>query len=296
MKTMMMGSMNIDYVYQVDHFVQPGETIRVHSRQVMCGGKGLNQAVALAKAGLDVSAAGFAGTGGEVLIRALAENDVRTEYIEQLDQPNGHTIIQVDTHGNNCILYDPSTNEMFTEEKIDAWLALLDGNDVLILQNETNLVPYMIDAAYAKGIRVSFNPSPVSADIRAYPLGKCTWLFINETEGEMISGCTDPAAILDFFGRQYPDTGVILTLGEDGAWYSGRDGRFFHRAFPVNAVDTTGAGDTFTGYFLQAALAGSGREKALEQACAAAALSVTRPGAAQAIPRMQEVCDFLARQ
>ena len=293
MKTMMMGSLNIDYVYHVDHFVQPGETLRVNSRDIVCGGKGLNQAVALAKAGLDVIAAGYTGADGAILSQALANAGVNTDALKTLDQPNGHTVIQVDATGNNNILYFPSTNEMFTREDIDRWLALLQKDDVLVLQNETNLVPYMIESAYARGIRVSFNPSPVSADINDYPLAECRWIMINETEGERISGFRDPQDILDFFALHYPMTDVLLTLGETGAWFSGHHERLFQKAFSVSAVDTTAAGDTFTGCFLQAVLTGASTENALRKACAAAALAVTRPGAAPSIPYAWEVNDFL---
>lgn len=285
--------MNIDYVYHVDHFVRPGETIRVRSRDIVCGGKGLNQAIALAKAGLDVTAAGFLGAEGQILLDILKENNVNTDYIRKLDQPNGHTVIQVDAHGNNNILYYPSTNEMFTEEMIDSWLSLLERDDVLVLQNETNLVPYMIKAAYEKGIRVSFNPSPVSSDISEYPLEKCSWIFINETEGETISGCSDPRDILDWFAQKYHDVCLILTLGETGAWYSYQKERVFSEAFRVKAVDTTAAGDTFTGYFLQAYLSSKDSLQALKQACAASALAVMRSGAAPSIPWMEEVMEFM---
>ena len=285
--------MNIDYVYHVDHLVKPGETIRVKSRDIVCGGKGLNQAIALAKAGLDVTAAGFTGEEGQILRDIMKESGVNTDYIQILDRPNGHTVIQVDAQGNNNILYYPSTNEMFSEDMINTWLDLLDKDDVLVLQNEANLVPYMISSAYEKGIRVCLNPSPVAEDIRDYPLEKCTWIFINETEGETISGYADPQDIMDFFAKKYPGTQLILTLGETGAWYSYQKERVFCEAFRVEAIDTTAAGDTFTGYFLQAEISGKDSMQALKQACAASALAVTRNGAAPSIPWMEEVMDFM---
>ncbi|MBE6128675.1 MAG: ribokinase [Erysipelotrichaceae bacterium] len=295
MKIMVIGSMNIDYVYHVDHFVQQGETLKVNSRNVVCGGKGLNQSIAMAKAGLDVMAAGLIGTEGTILLEALKENNVDTSQTEMLDQPNGHALIQVNAEGDNCILYCPSTNMMFTKDKIEACLNHLETGDVLVLQNETNLVPEMIGSAHEKGIRVCFNASPVSADIKDYPLEKCTWIFINENEGEGISGYADPQDILDFFVRRCPDTGIILTLGEEGAWYSDRNVREYCEAFKVDTADTTGAGDTFTGYFLQAVLCGKNSTQALRQASAAAAIAVTRPGAAPSVPRMEEVTEFMKR-
>ena len=295
MKIMVIGSMNIDYVYHVDHFVQQGETLKVNSRNVVCGGKGLNQSIAMAKAGLDVMAAGLIGTEGTILLEALKENNVDTSQTEMLDHTNGHALIQVNAEGDNCILYCPSTNMMFTKDKIEACLNHLETGDVLVLQNETNLVPEMIGSAHEKGIRVCFNASPVSADIKDYPLEKCTWIFINEIEGEGISGYADPQDILDFFVRRCPDTGIILTLGEEGAWYSDRNVREYCEAFKVDTADTTGAGDTFTDYFLQAVLCGKNSTQALRQASAAAAIAVTRPGAAPSVPRMEEVTEFMKR-
>lgn len=289
MKTLVFGSLNIDHVYQLDHFVQPGETIASSGYEKHAGGKGLNQAIALAKAGHETLFAGCIGQDGLFLKEMLECHGVNTDALSILYVPTGHALIQVDAAGENAIILFGGANRCQTEEHIDQALSLLHEGDLVLLQNEINLCPQIICKAAARGISVALNPSPLAAELLTWPLDKLSYLILNEIEGEGLTGEHDPPAILDALLARYPSCCVVLTLGEHGAWYADRAFRHFQHAFPATAVDTTAAGDTFTGYFLHAMLSGNSAPQALEKAAKAAAITVSRPGAAQSIPYSREV-------
>lgn len=289
MRVVNFGSLNIDYTYRVDAFVQPGETKAAQSLSVHCGGKGLNQSVALARAGAEVFHAGLVGADGAFLMEKLRQEGVDTRWVQQVEERSGHAIIQVDTAGQNCILLYPGTNHGLTEGYLDQVLGQFGPGDRVLLQNETNLVGTIIQKAAERGMLVAFNAAPMDAGVRDYPLEQVRWLLLNETEGAALSGQEDPQAIVDTLRRRYPQTAVVLTLGEQGSLYAGEEGQFFCPAQRVQAVDTTAAGDTFTGFFLQAVGQGKNPSQALEVATAASALAVTRPGAADSIPHWREL-------
>ena len=289
MRVVNFGSLNIDYTYRVDAFVQPGETKAAQSLSVHCGGKGLNQSVALARAGAEVFHAGLVGADGAFLMEKLRQEGVDTRWVQQVEERSGHAIIQVDAAGQNCILLYPGTNHGLTEGYLDQVLGQFGPGDRVLLQNETNLVGTIIQKAAERGMLVAFNAAPMDAGVRDYPLEQVRWLLLNETEGAALSGQEDPQAIVDTLRRRYPQTAVVLTLGEQGSLYAGEEGQFFCPAQRVQAVDTTAAGDTFTGFFLQAVGQGKNPSQALEVATAASALAVTRPGAADSIPHWQEL-------
>ena len=288
-KIINIGSMNIDYVYHMDHFIQPGETSGCQERTVGCGGKGLNQSAALARAGLPVCHAGIIGEEGRFLERKLHGFGVDTHLVETGRGAGGHAIIQVDRSGQNCIILYGGTNLQFSEDYIDRVLAELEKGDICVLQNEINNIPYIIERCSALGVRVAFNAAPYHDDVRAYPLEKVTWLIVNEVEGGGLSGLTEPDAIARCLAERYPDTQIVLTIGRDGSiWRKGADS-VRCPAFCVDAVDTTAAGDTFIGYYLRAAADGWTPARALELASRASAIAVTRPGAADSVPTYEEV-------
>ena len=291
MKALCFGSMNIDYVYSLDHIVGPGETIFSTGRETFAGGKGLNQSVAMAKAGLPVWHAGICGTGGELLIDTLRENGVDTSLIRREDSLPGHTVIQVDARGQNCIIVYGGTNRRVTPEYIAEALSGFGEGDMVLLQNEVNRLGEIIDAAHARGMRVVLNPSPFDAAVLECELGKVDLFLVNEIEGAQISGlpATAPEAILDWFASAHPKSAVILTLGADGAWYSDAAVRRYQSAVPTRAVDTTAAGDTFTGFFLEGWMTGRSIEESLLRAARAASIAVSRPGAAPSIPSAAEL-------
>lgn len=291
MKALCFGSMNIDYVYSLDHIVTPGETIASSKREVFAGGKGLNQSVAMAKAGLPVWHAGVSGNGGRLLLDTLEENGVNTSLIREEDTMPGHTIIQVDAGGQNSIILFGGTNQRVTEEYIETVMQSFGPGDLVLLQNEVNLVDKIIDAAHAKGMRVVLNPSPFNEAIGKCDLNRISLFLVNEVEGAQISGIpsTQPEQILQWFAQHHPQAEVVLTLGAEGAWYAGRGKRHFCPARKVKAVDTTAAGDTFTGFFLEGWMNGRPIEECMARATKAAAIAVSRKGAAPSIPLASEL-------
>ena len=293
MKVLTFGSMNIDYVYSVPHIILPGETLSSSERNIFTGGKGLNQSVAMARAGLEVYHAGKTGTDGGILLDALRDNGVNTDYVRVEDTQSGHTIIQVDEFGQNSIILFKGTNYMMTGDFVDEVLSAFGEGDVLVLQNEINLLDLIIDRAYERKMTIVLNPSPFEEKLLGYSLDKVSIFMVNEIEGGQISGipADRPKEILDWFAAHYPAAEVVLTLGSQGAWYSGRGERLFQPAFKVKAVDTTSAGDTFSGYFIAGRARGYDAAKTMELAAKAASITVSRPGAAPSIPTAAEVID-----
>jgi ribokinase len=294
MKVLNFGSLNVDYVYSVDHIVQGGETILSSGREAFCGGKGLNQSIALARAGVPVYHAGAVGTDGQMLLDACKENGVNTDYVRTLPVPGGHTIIQVDAKGQNCIILYGGTNIMQDAEYVDEVLSHFDAGDYLVLQNEINMLDYIIDRAYEKGMKIVMNPSPYNDALAACDLGKVSLFFVNEIEAAQITGNSDPDRALDALHAAYPKAAFVLTLGSQGAWYYDGQQRVFQGIFKVKPVDTTAAGDTFTGFFLRRLIDGAPIQTALMTAAKASSIAVTRRGAAPSIPSIKEVEEGLA--
>jgi len=291
MKIVNFGSLNIDYVYRVDRFLFPGETRPSKSRKVHAGGKGLNQSIALARAGAQVHHAGIIGVGdSELLLEILESSGVIIEYLVNLNEPGGHTIIQVDDSGQNTILLYGGTNRSLTKDYIDDVLQHFTRDDIVLLQNEINLVEYIIDKAFEHGIRVAFNAAPIDINVKSFPLEKLSWLIVNEIEGSELTGMEKPEDILNCLRSKYPSTAILLTLGEQGCRYLHENCDLSVPALSVSQiVDTTGAGDTFTGYFLHNVTKGINEKRALEIASAASALAIQKNGAAESIPWANEL-------
>ena len=289
MKVLNFGSLNLDYVYSVDHMVAPGETLASSGMNIFCGGKGLNQSIALAKAGVDVYHAGMIGEEGDILLKACKEGGVNADYIKSIPGKSGHTIIQVDKNGQNCILLYGGANRSITKEYVDEVLAHFEKGDILLLQNEINMLDYIIDQAYEKKMKIVMNPSPFDDKLSTCDLSKVYLFLVNEIEGEQITGCKDKDQILDAMAAKFPNARFVLTLGSDGAvYYDGKE-KVFQDIFKVKAVDTTAAGDTFTGYFIAAVIEGRSIQEALRMAAKASSIAVSRPGATPSIPRADEV-------
>lgn len=289
MKVLNYGSLNVDYTYNVPHIIVGGETMASSGLHEYCGGKGLNQSIALAKAGLEVWHAGIIGNDGDMLLEACRDAGVHTEYIRKMDVRGGHTVIQVDEHGQNSIILYGGTNEMQTAESVDEVLSHFEKGDYLVLQNEINMLDYIIDRAYEKGMKIILNPSPYNDRLKACDLGKVSLFLVNEIEAAQITGNTDPSRALDALHEAYPDAAFVLTLGSEGAWYYDGEQRVFQDIFKVKAVDTTAAGDTFTGFFVRELVEGADIQTALRIAAKASSIAVTRVGAVPSIPTMEEV-------
>ena len=294
MKVLNFGSLNLDYTYQVESILIPGETQASKRRDIFCGGKGLNQSIALAKAGVPVYHAGMIGDEGGVLLDACRENGVNTDFISKIDGPSGHTIIQVDRNGQNCILLYGGANRSITREFVDQVLDSFEEGDMILLQNEINELDYIIDRAYEKGMMIVLNPSPYDSALDSCDLSKVSLFLVNEIEGYQITGEKEPDRILGRIREIYPGARVVLTLGGDGSVYQDETGAVYRQGiYKVKAVDTTAAGDTFTGYFLSSLISKMPVPEGLKLAAKASAIAVSRPGATASIPLRKEVMDFI---
>lgn len=254
MRILNYGSLNLDFDYYLEHIVMPGETISSQQLEICPGGKGLNQSIALARAGAEVWHAGMIGGDGQ----------------------------------NSIILYG-GANQKNSREFVDEVLEKFGKGDVLLLQNEVNELPYMISQGYKKGMQIVLNPSLFNEIITECDLSKVSMILINEIEGYQMTGREDPEEILNTIAQEYPGLKVVLILGEKGAVFMSGEERVFCPDRSVKAVDTTAAGDTFTGYFLEEYLSGGNAEKALQMATLAASVAVTRKGASASIPWKNEV-------
>ena len=292
MKILNYGSLNYDYVYTVPHIAAGGETISAEGMECHLGGKGLNQSVAIARAGSRVYQGGAAGSDGDRFFEFCAANGVSTEFIERMEGACGCAFIQVDSSSENCIVLYSGTNKRQSREHIDQVLESFEEGDLLILQNEINELPYLIDRAYERGMRIVLNPSPYNSQVEESDLNKIEFFLLNEVEGEQISGSREPEKILSYMKRRFPEAKVVLTLGSQGAVYQDSRQKICQPAFAAPAVDTTAAGDTFTGYFIHGIACQDSVRKSLESAAKAAAIAVSRKGAADSIPWAGEVEAF----
>lgn len=293
MRILNFGSLNLDYVYNVDHFVRPGETLAVLSRTVKAGGKGLNQSVALARAGSSVIHAGCLGTGGESLKELLEENNINTDFLLPVPEMQGHTVIQVDPRGENCILLFGGSNRCIPASYVRSVISRFGKGDWLILQNEISQLPLIVDLAYQQGMTVVLNPSPYDAGLNGVNLSRIHWLLVNEIEAEQLTGEKEPEKAWNKLHGQYRQLSLLITLGSRGsyAWQvcGGTVETARAGAVTVKAVDTTAAGDTYTGFFITGLTEGKPLRFCMEQASRAAAVAVTRPGAAESIPLKSEL-------
>ena len=294
MRVLNIGSLNLDYVYSVDHIILPGETEATGTRNTFLGGKGMNQSCALAKAGVEVYHGGLIGEDGKVFLDACKEYGVHSDFIRIVDGPSGHTVIQIDKNAQNSILLYGGANQKLTTEYIDEVLSHFGSDDILLLQNEVNLLPYIVDKAYEKGMLIALNPSPYNEKLDAVDMKKIGIFLLNEVEGFQLTGKKDPEEIIEAVRELYPHARIVLTLGKDGAVYADREQKHYQPIFKVKAVDTTAAGDTFTGYFLAGLADGMPIPEVLRMSAKASSIAVTRPGAVPSIPYRAEVVQTLA--
>ena len=289
MRILNLGSINIDYVYNVPHFVKAGETLASSTRQIFPGGKGMNQSIALARAGADCSHAGMIGVDGAYLLDIFRNAGVNVDLIVQQDEPTGHTVIQVTPSGENCILLYGGANQKINKDMADTALKSFGQGDLLLLQNEISCVGYAMEAANKKKLDIAFNPSPITAEIGKYPLDLVNWWLLNEVEGQALTGKEAADDILEEMGKMYSHAVIVLTLGTDGVICKYKDDVYKYGIYKVQAVDTTAAGDTFTGYFIAEIARQIPIPEALMIASKAASVTVSRQGAAVSIPLRSEI-------
>lgn len=296
MKILVFGSLNIDKTYTVDAFVRSGQTISAYRMEEFCGGKGFNQAIALRRAGNEVFFAGAVGRDGQMLLDSLDKNGIDRRFVRQTKGATGHAVIQLDAHGQNCIIILAGANGEITEADVEHVLADFDAGDLIVLQNEISCVPYIIQSAHERGMTVAFNPAPYDERFEECDIACVDYLLLNETEGMAMTGEAAPVAMLDALHGRYPHLNIVLTLGSDGSMYQGSDGsRLECGIYETKAVDTTAAGDTFTGYFLSEILRHSEPARALKIAAYAAGIAVSRKGAEPSVPFLAEVSFALLR-
>ncbi len=293
MKVLNFGSCNIDYTYKVEHFVIPGETLSAAELDKFPGGKGLNQSLAAARAGVDVCHAGCIGTDGVFLKEILEQSGVNTSYLEIKDEPTGHAIIQIDESGENCIILYGGANQKISKKYIDTVLKNFSQDDYLVLQNEISNIEYIIEKAYDKRMKIILNPSPFDESLLKIDLGKIHTLILNKVEAGEFAKTTDIAEIEKYFLEKFNKLKVVLTLGSKGSVYFDKKERYTCPIYPVDVVDTTSAGDTFTGYYISGLINNINIDESLFLASVAAGLAVSKKGAAPSIPKLNEVVNAL---
>lgn len=291
MKILNFGSLNIDYTYAVDHFVRGGETMSSETMNVFSGGKGLNQSIALSKSGAQVWHAGAIGTGdGDFLVEQLKSAGVNTELIAVLPGKTGHAIIQKAKDGGNCILLYGGANQQITKDMVDRVMEQFEAGDYLVLQNEISEIGYIMESAHKKQMKIVLNPSPMDEKIAGYPLEYVDYFLLNEIEaGDICGEQGEGEALLEKLSAKFPSAKIVLTLGGDGSLYRDGDRLLKQGIYKVKVADTTAAGDTFTGFFIGGLVQGMDAADALPWAAKAAAIAVSRLGAAPSIPTKDEV-------
>lgn len=298
MKILSFGSLNIDYVYSVPHFVKKGETLSAKELNVYTGGKGLNQSIALARAGVETYQAGAIGTDGMFLLEQLKEAGVKTDLVKILDDVRtGNVIIQNDDEGDNCIVLFGGANQAITKEQVDEVFKDFTNEDYLLIQNEINELSYIVEKAKEEGMKIILNPSPMNEKIMKLPLDQIDYFILNEIEAMQILEMDKPEEIdgkyiASLLHERFKDATIVLTLGSEGSVCISDDEYVEQSIYKVKAIDTTAAGDTYTGYFIAGILNGKTIKESMDIASKASAIAVTRQGAAPSIPVLEEVEEY----
>lgn len=282
-----LGSINVDLFYQVPHLPAAGETLAAQKVTEGLGGKGANMSVAAARAAARVCHIGAVGRDRSWPKDRLLEYGVDTRHIMMIEAMTGTAIIAVDPSGENQILLNAGANAKIAEDAISAALAEARTGDICIIQNETNAQQHAARTAKEMGLSVCYAAAPFEVSAVQNVLDYIDLLILNEIEAQQLE------VGLGISLAELPVTDIIVTLGANGCrWLHSGNTRVFD-AVLVEAVDTTGAGDTFTGFWLAGLDRGMPMEQAIGQASIAAALMVTRHGTADVIPDLLEVQEFM---
>lgn len=294
MKILNFGSMNIDKIYHVNQIVRSHETVSTLRMNEELGGKGLNQSIALAKAGANVFHAGKVGeTDGDRLVDKLEENGINVSMIQRSKNQSGHAIIQINKDFDNAIIVHGGANQEIDEKQIDAVWNEFKKEDWLLIQNEISNIPYIMKKAKDKEMRIIMNPSPITMELLTYPLELVDVFILNEVEGETLTSKKEPTEILAALKQKYPHAMIFLTLGKKGvlAWDTKKV--YSQPSYVVETVDPTGAGDTFTGYLIGSMAKNIEIQECLKLASAASAMSVMNLGASNSIPELDKVIAWM---
>ena len=301
-KVLVVGSSNIDTTLYVENLPNEGETISAISKVVSLGGKGLNQAIALKKALADVTFLTSLGSdlNGELVKKQLNDENLNAFIIVKENANTGSAFINVSKSGNNSIVIDGGSNSLLNINDLKLYLDSFKDFDYLLLQNEINqeVNEYLINTFHALNKKVALNNSPIRV-IKKELLNKIDYLFINEIELDSIyTQINSENNSLDYKtkAKALLESGIkniVLTLGKDGAIFINKNFEVSVPSIKVNAIDSVGAGDTFTGYFLSMLSKEKSIKDALTYASVAAGLSVTKKGAIPSIPSFIEVEKYL---
>lgn len=290
MKVLCFGSMNIDESYLMDHFVRPGETQSALTCTRSLGGKGFNQALAIAKAGGEVIMAGCIGSDGYAFKEVLEQYDCTTQFIKEVNQPTGHAFIQV-ADGENAIVLNSGANYAIDDSFIDEVLSVMHAGDMILLQNEINAIDKIIKKAHERKLKIILNAAPMSEAVNHYPLEYIDLLIVNVSEAQQLAKCmtSNLEELMEELENKFSNHDILLTVGKQGSYYLSEGKRKYVGAFACHVVDTTGAGDTYIGYFLACIMANKSIEEAMQIASLAAACCCEKRGAAKAIPTGEEL-------
>ena len=286
-----------DDVKKVD-FVKKGETLSAKELNVYTGGKGLNQSIALARAGVETYQAGAIGTDGMFLLEQLKEAGVKTDLVKILgDVRTGNAIIQNDDEGDNCIVLFGGANQAITKEQVDEVFKDFTNEDYLLIQNEINELSYIVEKAKEEGMKIILNPSPMNEKIMKLPLDQIDYFILNEIEAMQILEMDKPEEIdgkyiASLLHERFKDATIVLALGSEGSVCISDDEYVEQSIYKVKAIDTTAAGDTYTGYFIAGILNGKTIKESMDIASKASAIAVTRQGAAPSIPVLEAVEEY----
>lgn len=281
-----LGSINADMVYAMPHLPRAGETLAASGREVFLGGKGTNMSVAASRAAARVHHIGAVGEDGEWAVQRLLEYGVDTRHIVTVSDPTGQAVIAVDPQGENQIILLPGANHAVPEDEVRAALSSAQTGDILLFQNETNAQQLAAQVGAQMGLRVCYAAAPFDAKAVQAVLEHLDFLILNAVEAEQLQTATGLAPV------DLPVATVVVTLGAKGALLIENGQTYEFPAEKVTAVDTTGAGDTFTGYLLAGLDRGMPVAQAMGLATRAAAIMVTRHGTADVIPDLKDVQSF----
>ena len=278
------GSINIDHFYNLGHLPAPGETLAASGYRVELGGKGANQSVAAARAGASVRHLGAIGADGDRALAALLAEGVNCDYIQRVDGATGHAVIMLDQNGENSIIIEAGANRKMALEPILAAMEQADLADILLLQNETAFPAEIAEAAMGRGMEVIYSAAPFEIEAVQAVLPYVNTLVMNAVEAAQLR------AALDVPFEDLPVEAVVITRGAEGAsWHARGTPDIFVPALPTKVVDTTGAGDCFTGALAASLSMGAAPDEAMQFAAAAAAIQVSRPGTSAAMPMRAEI-------
>ena len=293
------GSLNMDLVVNVDTMPKPGQTIIGSNFKEVPGGKGANQAVAMARLNGNVSMIGKGGEDGfgQTLINSLKNDKVDTTYIQTSKGATGVALITVDKNAQNSIVVSPGANFEVKEDDIDNNIEVIKNSDIVVLQLETplNTIKYALNKAKELNKYTILNPAP-AVKLDDEIIKNVDLLTPNETELEIISGVSiETEEDIQKAAQIMIEKGVkelIVTLGSKGSLYINKEKSMFKKAYKVEAVDTTAAGDSYTGALAVALSQDKNIEDAMDFASKVGALSVLKEGAQSSLPTLEDVKNF----